>query len=354
MDIELVNHTPFLVDTYEYLDREGMEYALVLVRGRYKMEATLESEHDWNLVLDEDQGEWFDADIHYDDDPSASIRFEKDRVDFKLTTDVIANAIAHAPEGRPVKTWQAGVKVGEYQAISQVYGPRQWVRDTIEAPWKLTEPEAVTKVPLRYELAYGGEFESYDMEYNELSLCLNPCGCGLIDSNSTARRVPAHQIENTEDVFNKPNERHYPQGLGFINRYWEPRKQLTGVSLEQIVDDSIPPLQAENLLGNQAANVQLIMPHYLVGDEVLTLINLLPGKSEQTVSLPREIVYFHSLNLRDEFDRGYMALDTLVMDLIDRPRFYISWRAVIPTASAIKAVKIAKTKQVLARGVEHA
>ncbi|HID37520.1 MAG TPA: DUF2169 domain-containing protein, partial [Ghiorsea sp.] len=310
--MELINNTDFLLDSYEYLDRDGMEYALILVRGRFKLESAKDSDsHDWNLVPDEDQGELFDDDIHYDNDPTASICFEKDRVDFKPTTDVIVNGYAYAPEGKPAKSWLAGIKIGTHEKIVKVYGQRYWEKQGDN--WTLSDAEPCQKVALRYENAYGGE-PSPDSDPKLTQF--NPVGKGVFNAKTTEKRRPAHQIEHPDEPIVHINTRYYPQGTGIIHREWQPRKSLKG-EVSPYITKEMPPEQGENLRGNQAAPFELMMPKYLRGDETILLANLLEGNERQVIKLPQQLLYFGSISTPDDKYWGYLFLDTVIIDLND-------------------------------------
>lgn len=129
-------------------------------------------------------------DRHDGDDPAASVLEENDFAPYKPACDVIVNAIAHAPQGKPVRQFEVGLSMtqappphGEQQAASAllinktltICGARwfkkkralrrllQWPLRIITLglarpnPWRLSAPAPVTQLPLRYEYALGGQ-----------------------------------------------------------------------------------------------------------------------------------------------------------------------------------------------------
>lgn len=344
--MELINKTDFLLDSYEYLDKNGIEYALILLRGRFKLEAAPDSHpHDWIMVPDEDQGEWFNEDVHYDDDPNASIRFEKDRVDFKPTTDVIVNGYAYAPGDKPAKSWEAGIQIGERKLSLRIYGKRFWQRN-FKNHWELTEPEACEKVALRYENAYGGNSKIHPRHL------VNPIGRGLYDKPEKQQAIPAHQIDHVDFPTTQLNQSDfYPVSFGVISRDWNPRCELIGDKKNLVQGNISLPYQSQNLMGNQSANLSLIQPTYLQGNEIIKFRQLLPGRSEQRLQLPSYNISFSSVSHAEETLQGNFKLDTVIFDFIDESaesaKIYLSWRIAHKNPVAIK------TLSVVMQGDEH-
>jgi len=336
--MELINHTDFLLDSYEYLDRNGMEYALILLRAHYKLKKVDDnSDIDWILIPHEDQGELLDKDVHYDDDdPNASILLEKDYVDFKLTTDIIINGYTYPPKDELMSTWLTGIKIGDYEKLLRIYGPRSWIKTN--NGWTLTEPTPCDKVALRYENAYGGTpHKNID---NELT-CSNPVGKGVFDINTSENRVPAHQIEHPEEQVNNCNEYHYPQGFGFFNREWEPRKSLQGED-PSFVSEDFPPIQAKDVIANQAAPMGVMPTEFLLGNETIVLVNLLNGKSHQKIKLPGSVPFMSSETISGKQKCSYLPLDTVVLNFMEEEDYHVffHWRLLHANPAEIETISV--------------
>lgn len=141
-------------------------------------------------------------DRHVDDDSNASVLQESDFAPYKPACDVILNATAYAPRGKPVSNFCVGLTVraapGQAPATPlidktlNVSGERgfqkrfvltrilQWTALIATlglwrpSPWRLQAPDKMTSMPLRYEFAYGGQ-------------------CRINAGEVAARRVPKSQ-----------------------------------------------------------------------------------------------------------------------------------------------------------------
>ena len=336
--MKLINNTNFLLDSYTRLNHNGIEYETVLLKGCFKMVPTSKNEDEsWLLRAAKDQGEFFKKNIHFDNNKKASVRFEKDHVNFKLATDLIINATAYAPENKPTKQWEAGIEIGTHKKLLRVIGPRQWKYTNKE--WTLTEPKACLSVPLRYENAYGGDAKSA----KAINLPINnPTGKGVFNTQDISQSFPAHQIESIDNPIVNANEARYPEGFGFINKKWEPRKSM----LAELTNKTKGlPKMVRAGIGHQAANYRgMVMRGYLSGSETVTLGNLLPGKSIQKLRLPSLKVSFKSILFPNQQHKGFLPLETVVFDIDAKDsedyRVYLYWRMVHGDSTAIESIEV--------------
>jgi len=95
------------------------------------------------------------GDEHFGDPMNSTVKFESDFVPFKLATDVVVNATAHAPGGAPVQELIAAVTVGEACKRIAVIGDRSVHHRAGRAPL-FSEPKPFLRMPVRYERAFGG------------------------------------------------------------------------------------------------------------------------------------------------------------------------------------------------------
>src|SRR6266436_2489784 len=95
------------------------------------------------------------GDVPWSDPMNSSVRYESDFIPFKLATDVVCNARAYAPRGKPTTSCMVALQVGDKRKEILVIGDRvaRFVKDS---PPEFTEPEPFVNMDLRYELAYGG------------------------------------------------------------------------------------------------------------------------------------------------------------------------------------------------------
>src|SRR5262245_50857470 len=66
------------------------------------------------------------ADVPWGDPEKSSIKYPSDLCVHKPGTDVIVVAAAHAPRGKPVPSFDAGVRVGPLEKTIRVFGLRVW------------------------------------------------------------------------------------------------------------------------------------------------------------------------------------------------------------------------------------
>jgi hypothetical protein len=103
------------------------------------------------------------------DDPlKSSARVENDFVPFKPKVDIVVLAVAYSPGGVPTTKFDVSARIGDAEKRLQIVGPRRvmWTPPKLEKRGKekvlvpqaprIGEPKPITKVPVRYEYAYGG------------------------------------------------------------------------------------------------------------------------------------------------------------------------------------------------------
>ena len=294
--------------------------------------------------------------VRWDMKNPSSVRYEDDLAPFKPSTDVIVNATAYAPGGKPLPLWRAGVRVGALQKRVTVTGPRAWVHTPLLG-WSLTEPVAVRQVPLRYELAFGGEgFEE------------NPVGKGYLDPAKIdkSKAIPAPQILPTPPLHaalrsNAELERGlggevgraagavksvggaYPvEGFGAIAKPWQPRRARAGTFDETWAAQEKPSLPADfDMSYWNAAHPDLCVDGFLRGDERVTLTAMHPEHESLLFRLPGQLVAVGLVH-GSGFRHGAPArLDTVFIDA-DAMRVELTWRATMPLFKvAVKSLHIA-------------
>jgi hypothetical protein len=153
--MEFRNHTPFPALAFQMLDRDENEYHVVVMR------ATLDINNDGTLQFSEEQAPLAVTDEYFGEMNKSSVRQESDLAPFKPKCDVIVNATAYAPGGKPAPSFEVGIRITGNSGTAllekklTVTGPRYWKEKGKE--WELTEPEPIESLPLRHEYTYGGE-----------------------------------------------------------------------------------------------------------------------------------------------------------------------------------------------------
>lgn len=358
---ELVNHTPFPNFRYYSKDAEGNEFGVVIVKG------TFEIGQDGTLVRSEEQAPMMFTDACHGEVNVSSLWHPSDLVPHKPKTDVIVNALAHAPSGDLAPSWACGVRITgsdgvRLQKSLRVTGPREWVpkwkREPIEREraewsktgawhahrslaqslfigWELSDPEPITLLPLRYEYAHGGEIgigRDEDGEPIYETSHHNPIGRGLIDREATVplAPVPAPQIEALDEPITDPFARPVPQSLGAIPPAWLPRRPLGGTYDRDWLDNRWPEWPKDySFAYHQSAHPDMIVDGYLRGDETIEMRGL-SRTGNVLFALPRLIP---EVLFRDEMGRSErvrLDLDTVLIDATEPAladwRVFVSWR----------------------------
>ena len=365
-----VNNTPFPAIAWASLDKTGRNHTSLAARARFRFDARDETGL-WTLKLDPDQGELRGEDRFYDGDPQASVRVESDYTAYKPAADLIVNAQAHSPGGEPARRWLCGVRVVRLERdpeqeevgvetllekVLQVTGPRQWeaVEQSGQKAWRLSEPEAVSRVPLRYEYAYGGRvlnrrWEEEDNPVSEKYLAFderNPLGRGIVHDSLLEgdAPIPAPQIEDPRSPIDEITGAYTPQGFGYLHRAWQPRLARAGTFDAQWQAQKHPlmPDDFDEAHNNGAPQDQQIPGYLRVGDLIL-LQHL--QRQHPTIGLRIPGLYLKARYHREKETRPFLLqIDTLVIDLrADAPEDWsveIGWRARQPALPGLERVSL--------------
>ena len=225
------NHTAFPALSFDGLDQHDILFHTVVMR------LTFHWQDDGSLALAPEQTPLATADAYYGALKRSGVREESDLAPYKQYTDVIVNAHAYAPGGKPTRHFDVRLRVRNSNTPTPLPEPPRglnplqapsdkdvanWQRAagytlsrpipgaiqldktlTISGeryfrkkawpfrlfwwalkwaslglirrnPWKLTTPKKLTELPLRYEYAFGGE-------------------CRVHADDKTAKRVPKKQ-----------------------------------------------------------------------------------------------------------------------------------------------------------------
>lgn len=235
-----------------------------------------------------------------------------------------------------------------WRKVLNVTGPRSLTADALG--WKLSEPQPVASVPIRWELAFGGTNQWWPAwpsqpwtppdDRSDVPLDLhsttNPAGTGWAAAPwrnavmGRVHRLRAPQLEVWEQPFaahhadaatraaeRRPEQASdaYPAvGLGPVGRWWLPRRGLAGTYDAAWRARRWPRLPVDFDFGywNCAPVDQQI--DYPAGGELLTLVNLTPA-GQTALRLPAP-----DLHLRVRMHAGPvfvlpMRIDTVLLDL---------------------------------------
>jgi hypothetical protein len=302
----------------------------------------------------EEDGALVPGDVHWDDPMNSSVRYESDLVPFKVATDVVLNGTAYAPGGVPTKSFLASLQVGDRRKTIQVIGDRV-ARYTGGGPPAVTEAAPVTRMALRYEMAYGGT-DVYSDPKVPYPYPRNPLGRGFVVAN-TPKSLDNVQLPNLEDPkalipsaglclgeYAQWKNRPMPAGFGWFPKVWLPRAELAGIlprdrpveqELRQAYAKLLPADQREPYLKNglrdmdfrffNGASEGLALP-FLRGGETVATENLTPEGS-LSFQLSRQTPRI-GLDIGEGVQEPVVVLHTVMIRMDDR-EVDIVWRGAI-------------------------
>jgi len=285
---------------------------------------------------------------------NSTTRYESDFVPFKLGTDVVFDALAHAPGGVPAPNVLIGVRVAGRQRVLQVFGDRV-ARLSDRGAVVFTAPVPFETMEIRYEFAYGGTDVVSDKRI-PYPYPRNPLGRGFAIARRTDVVDNLH-LPNIEDADNlltperlcigeyaKWEGQPMPTGLGWFPKTSMPRAVFAGVmpadrALEQELRQAyarlVPAGQREAYVTNalpamdfrffNGASPGLSMP-YLTGDERIETVNLI-SEGRLAFFLPDDHPRI-GLDIGD----GMEGLETVIQTVLVRmeeQQIDITWRGAL-------------------------
>lgn len=310
----LRNQTPYAAERNWTRDQHGMHEWLVAVRATFMITADarlrLADEQPAPLLVPE-----------YDGEPGrSSLRYDTELLAPKPSTDVLVLGSAHAPGGRATASVEVGLRVGSIDKTLLVLGERVYSEGITGLP--TTAPKPFTRLPLRYELAFGGrDGDEADAR--------NPVGRGFARRRASLIGAPAHCIEYPRGNVARSG----PAGFGPIDRHWLPRRLLAG-TYDAAWAQTKQPLLPDDYDAAFAlcAPVDQRPQQPLRGGERLMLINLSP-EGTLMLELPRI-----ELALESRFGRRTRAHDpprlVTVLAEPDARRLSLVWQSVLRVAVA--------------------
>jgi hypothetical protein len=117
-DTVIENRTPFDVQSHVQVTAEGQERLVLMLSASFTADAS------GKVGLAEVQQPVTFADEPWGDPALSSVRYEADIAPKKVLPEVIVNATAHAPGGRPAEAVTVGLQIGEVRKVLQVTGDR--------------------------------------------------------------------------------------------------------------------------------------------------------------------------------------------------------------------------------------
>ena len=208
--MDFVNHTPFPSLAFEGIDQHNQSFHVLVLRQ------TLTWKDDGILTYTDEQEPLCEQDVFIGEMNQSTVRQESDLCHYKPQCDVIANAVAYAPQNQPVPSFgvhlavkRSGMDKPLVSKTLRLLGKREFVWSngtlvengvTLSQGWHLTAPTLVTSVPVCAEFAFGGGYQLNHSEPVPLVCFMpNPIGKGFTSKEfiqaTNIVRFPAPQVE---------------------------------------------------------------------------------------------------------------------------------------------------------------
>jgi len=314
------NKTPYPSESLMLQGKTGSSVAVTMIK------ATFSFSLDGDVEQADYQEPIFFGDEYWGEPGKTSLRYASDLVPEKKGTDIALNGHVYSPMNKPSKKINTVLKVGKISKTVTVWGDRFWQFSM--GMVSMTRPALFTKMPLRYERAFGGEDRFHEKE-SKWGVCSeNPIGTGF---RVTRKKIALDQlklpnIETYRHPMNNWNDKPKPGGFGFIAPFWQPRASLCG-TFDDAWKNERMPLLPENFDPGfyNAAPPDLISTPHLKGNESVFLKNLHAGSDTVTFNLPG-IHFSTSYIFKHQTYKKVPVLDTLIIEP-DENRFIMVFRS---------------------------
>jgi hypothetical protein len=316
--LQVVNHTPFSAALSVFPDPAGVETVYAVVKATFRFGAD-------EPELAPQQVALLATDVFWGDPAATSLRAAGDFGLLKPSTDVLLVGRAIAP-GPNTRVADVTLRVGPVERSVRVFGDRHWER--AGGKWRPSAPQAWERMPLRWELAWGGIAPARGDEVPPHEP-RNPVGRGIVGADGVpADARPLPNLEDPDALLEEPGARPPPACFAPVAPAWQPRRGFAGTYDDAWIKGRAPylPLDFDPRYFH-VAPPELIAPAFLQGGEPVLLKGFSVGEP-LAFELPR-----CGLELAFDFDGGVQPrparLETVLFEP-DAGRFQMLWRAALP------------------------
>lgn len=262
----LRNNTIYGAERNWIRDKDGVHHWVVAVQASFNIQ------RGGSLQLADVQTPPVLVPEYHGEPARSSLRFDSDLMALKPCTDILLDACAHAPSGRPARSVEVSCQFAETRKVLIVHGARTYYKSSLGKVMPSTA-QAFEIRPIRYELAYGGA-DTTARDPNEHTFeARNPVGVGFTARPETLVNTPAPSVEYPD----ADHARAGPGGFGPIDRSWSPRREFAGTydARWQRTKRPLLPEDYNELFASGAPADQRVSGH-LRGGERIELRNLTP------------------------------------------------------------------------------
>lgn len=329
--MELVNATRMVAGYTMGLEASGRELLVVAIKGTFALprpgEEVRLAEQQLPLVMaDTFTGEpGFSAPIH-----------EVDFAPRKHACDVLLIGSAYAPPGKKVTRMQVSLRAGSITKTCDVVGPRVWRASGLRIA--ASEPEYFTRLPVSYDVAFGGADRHSEDESAHDAYLPNPVGRGW-HKHLKAAWVDGSPLPSTEQPghpVTSPADQRRPMAFGPLGRGWAPRARYAGTYDQQWLDEVFPFLPKdfdERYFQAAPLDQQIPIPQGPLEIELrgFTLDQV------RRFRVPPFEAPVHVFPKKGDREDHLARLDTIVIEP-DEERFTMTWRVTRPLRKSMHEI----------------
>ncbi|MCC6556955.1 MAG: DUF2169 domain-containing protein [Polyangiaceae bacterium] len=312
---DLVNTTPYAALAVPMTEPSGRQVVVAIVKATFTIQGN------GRVALADAQSPVRPNEVPYDlDRPSSSLRYPSDLCPMKRGADVVVVGEAVSP--RPVTVMDVAVRARDLTAPLRVHGPRVYYKGVMKVAVGAAAP--FERVPLVYELAYGGATADLGLIEDR-----NPAGLGVARSASDLVGARAPQIEHPAHPITSASDRPAPAGYGAIPAHWSPRRERAGTFDDRWREERMPLMPPDfDVRHFNVAHPALALEEPLRPGDPIAALGMTPeGLLQIEVPALRAVVWAR-------FDggppvRARPAIDTLLLEPGER-RFELVVRQSFP------------------------
>ncbi|HET7795844.1 MAG TPA: DUF2169 domain-containing protein [Rhizobacter sp.] len=329
--MELINATRMTAGYSVAVEPSGRELLVVVIKGTFALPRPGEP-----VRLHDEQLPLVMADC-FTGEPGASAPLSE--VDFaprKQACDVLLMGSAHAPQGRLVTRQRVELRVGTMHKSFDVVGNRVWQAGVTGIT--ASEPEHFARMPVSYDLAFGGLDQHGDDAREHDAYVDNPVGRGWHRQlkNAWVDGTPLPNTEEAGQPVKFPSDRYRPMALGPLGRGWPSRARYAGTYDERWMAEAFPFLPADfDERYYQAAPIDQQLP--LPREPLPVVLNGFTPDGPREFTLPHFEAPVHVFPRRGAREEHKATLDTIAFEP-DSERFTMSWRLCRPLAKSIHEI----------------
>lgn len=226
------NSTPFLAETFPYQDKHCVKWCVAVVRATFDVDAQ------GACTPSKEQSPFVFADTHYGDPETTSIRVESDFVPVKPKCEVLLDAQAVAPGGKPAEAMEVALIGPGIDKRAIVNGQRRWFRGGLGI--QASRPVPFKSMPLAWHLTFGGWDRTNPDPARHRSDVVNPIGSGFLVGQGDIDGTPLPCVEHPQSPMRIWNDRPTPIGFGPVPRFAKARARYAGTYDRHWIENTLP------------------------------------------------------------------------------------------------------------------